>query len=108
MEIIQQPLHSLTGKIISSRVKRFDFFLKQHIVLLLSRIKSIGYSVTMEEYDRRKLGVFNQLNFFQLLTGIFIPITGLFNHKQLPAGAYIIKITDNKTHKSSSQQFIVE
>jgi len=27
--------------------------------------------------------------------------------KQIPAGTYIIKITDSKTHKSSSQQFIV-
>ena len=31
-----------------------------------------------------------------------------FQLKQLPAGAYIIKITDSKTHKSFSQQFIVE
>src|SRR5882724_2900922 len=89
MEIIQQQLHPLTGKIIS-RIKRFDFFLKQHIVLLLSRIKTIGYSATMEEYDLRKLGVFNQLNFFQLLTGIFIPLSCLFNNKQLPAGGWLV------------------
>jgi hypothetical protein len=33
---------------------------------------------------------------------------GSIDLKQLPAGAYVLKITDNKTHKSSSQQFIVE
>src|SRR6188472_2378995 len=90
MEFIQQPLHHLAGKIISARIKRPRFLLKQYFILLLSRVKSIGISETMDEYDKGKLGIFNQLNFFQLLTGILIPITGLFNHKQLPAGAWIV------------------
>jgi signal transduction histidine kinase len=90
MEFIQQPLHHLAGKVISARIKRPRFLLKQYFILLLSRVKSIGISETMDEYDKGKLGIFNQLNFFQLLTGILLPIAGLFNHKQLPAGAWIV------------------
>jgi len=44
----------------------------------MREIKKIGYSETMEEYELRKLGIFNQLNFFQLLSGIVILFTCIF------------------------------
>src|SRR5947208_10274710 len=28
----------------------------------------------MDDYEKRKLGIFNQLNFFQLVTGIVVPL----------------------------------
>ena len=90
MEIIQQGLHQRLIKSLSLRVKQPDFFLKQYFILLLSRVRTIGYSITMEEYDQRKLGIFNQLNFFQLLTGILTTVICIFNNKQLPAGAWFI------------------
>ncbi|MES1217041.1 MAG: HAMP domain-containing sensor histidine kinase [Bacteroidota bacterium] len=90
MEIIQQRLYHLLSKIGSLRIKKLSFFLQQYFVHLLSHVKSLGYNKTMEDYERRKLGIFNQLNFFQLLTGILIPAAGLFNNKQLPAGAWIV------------------
>jgi signal transduction histidine kinase len=44
----------------------------------------------MDEYDKRKLGIFNLLNFFQLLTGIVVPAAGLINQAQLPASAWLV------------------
>ena len=90
MEFIHQNLQHLPEKIVSSRIKRPDVFLKQYFIHLLKRVKSIGHSETMEEYEQRKLGIFNLLNFFQLLTGILIPLTSFFNYKQLPAGALLV------------------
>jgi two-component system, sensor histidine kinase and response regulator len=90
MEILQQQVHYFPDNKRPNRLKRPDFFLKQIFTHFLDRVKSIGFSETMEEYERRKLGIFNQLNFFQLLTGVLIPVVGLFNQKQLPANAWII------------------
>ena len=44
----------------------------------------------MDDYEKRKLGIFNQLNFFQLLTGIIIPIAGLIGNHHLPALAWAV------------------
>jgi two-component system, sensor histidine kinase and response regulator len=60
------------------------------ILRLLEKIKGIGFTENMDDYEKRKLGIFNQLNFFQLLTGIVIPVWGLVRHHQLPAMAWIV------------------
>ena len=44
---------------------------------LFERIKSLGFTATMDDYEKRKLGIFNQLNFFQLLTGVVIPLAAM-------------------------------
>ncbi|HEV3412932.1 MAG TPA: HAMP domain-containing sensor histidine kinase [Puia sp.] len=54
------------------------------------RIKGLGLTVTMDDYEKRKLGIFNQLNFFQLLTGIAIPISGLMRNQHFPVMAWEI------------------
>src|SRR5580658_8306332 len=60
------------------------------ILRLLEKIKGIGFTENMDDYEKRKLGIFNQLNFFQLLTGIVIPSWGLIRHHQLPVMAWIV------------------
>src|ERR1700748_1763046 len=57
---------------------------------LLEKIKRIGFNPSMDDYEIRKLGIFNQLNFFQLLTGIVIPVAGLIRNHQFPAMAWIV------------------
>ena len=54
------------------------------------RIKGLGFTVNMDEYEKRKLGIFNQLNFFQLLTGIVIPVAGLIRNHQFPMLAWVV------------------
>ncbi|HEX9509789.1 MAG TPA: HAMP domain-containing sensor histidine kinase [Puia sp.] len=55
----------------------------------LEKIKMIGFTPVLEDYDKRKLAIFNQLNFFQLLTGIIVPIGSIFHH-QLPALTWLV------------------
>jgi signal transduction histidine kinase len=90
MELSQQQLPHLLGKTKTPRFKKTDIFLKEYFILLLNRVRAIGYSDSIEEYELRKLGIFNQINFFQLLTGILVPITGLLTNKQLPTGAWLV------------------
>jgi two-component system, sensor histidine kinase and response regulator len=60
------------------------------ILRLLEKIRGIGFTENMDDYEKRKLAIFNQLNFFQLFTGIVIPVWGLVRHQQLPAMAWIV------------------
>ena len=53
-------------------------------------VKVIGASGTMDDYEKRKLGIFNQLNFLQLITGICIPVAGLFHNKKFFEWAWLI------------------
>lgn len=92
MEITAEQLHSNRDKTLplSIRFKRKISYLKQQLFFLLHHVRSIGFSNAMEEYDQRKLSIFNHLNFFQLLTGLLIPVLGLITNRELPAGAWIV------------------
>ncbi|HMH20285.1 MAG TPA: HAMP domain-containing sensor histidine kinase [Puia sp.] len=57
---------------------------------LLEIIKTTGFTLTMEDYEKRKLSIFNQLNFFQLVTGIILPLAGLTHNHKLPALAWLV------------------
>ena len=48
------------------------------------RIRTIGDSPHLDDYERRKLAIFNLLNCFGLLNGIIIPFAGLFSDDKLP------------------------
>jgi two-component system sensor histidine kinase/response regulator len=56
----------------------------------LEKIKDIGLTEAMEDYEKRKLRIFNQLNFFQLLTGILVPVLGLVQNHKLPALIWLV------------------
>lgn len=51
-------------------------------------IKSIGIRPEMEEYEKRKMSLFNKLNVYGILTGILIPIVGLLITDHLPPLAW--------------------
>ena len=55
---------------------------------LFLQVKFFGYSTSMDEYEQRKLRIFNQINFFQLLAGLIIPLLGLIIPGNIPAVAW--------------------
>jgi signal transduction histidine kinase len=60
-------------------------------ILFHRKIKSIGYVARMDDYERRKLGIFNFLNVIGFLIGISIPTAGLFiSDIQLPPFAWFV------------------
>src|SRR5450432_2664515 len=56
----------------------------------LEEIKSLGFTRTMDELERGKLSVFNQLNFFQFITGIIVPTICFFGNGKFPMTAFFI------------------
>jgi Signal transduction histidine kinase len=60
-------------------------------LLFPKRIRSIGYLAEMDDYEKRKLGIFNLLNVLGFTIGVFLPIIGIFiAHIQLPAFAWFV------------------
>jgi two-component system sensor histidine kinase/response regulator len=53
-------------------------------------IWNIGYRPSLGSYEKRKLGIFNAMNFLGLLTGIIMPLAGLFNRNHPPVAAWFV------------------
>lgn len=56
----------------------------------LEEIKSLGFTRTMDELEKGKLRVFNQLNLFQFMTGIIVPMLSFFGNNKFPVGTFFI------------------
>ena len=56
----------------------------KNLLYVQDYIKDIGYKPSLGGYEKRKLGIFNFMNFLGLLTGILIPIAGFFNRDHFP------------------------
>ena len=65
---------------------------KHRIARVLDRVWNIGYSITLDDYEKRKLGIFNQLNFFQIITGIVVPIIAFLTSKKFPLHDWYVAI----------------
>jgi len=90
MEYLLQRFHVLQGmyKVLDTNIffkrTRHTFHYYLHL------IKSIGFTASLENYERRKLGIFNLLNFLQLLTGLIVPLVGLSQSANITHGGIII------------------
>lgn len=62
----------------------------RRLVNLWTFVRSIGGTPELDDYEKRKLSVFNQLNFIGIFCGLFIPIAGLFDDQSLPVIATIV------------------
>ena len=91
MELSHQRILRLPGKIALPHIKRLPIWLRKSVVSLFSNVKTLGYTQSLDDYELLKLGIFNQLNFFQILVGLFISLTCVFS-KQFPAWAGIVAI----------------
>ena len=65
---------------LSTIARQFSF---QHLQLLFEKIKTLGVTSKLEDYEQRKLKVFNLLNFFQFIFGIAIPVSAVYSHHRI-------------------------
>jgi two-component system, sensor histidine kinase and response regulator len=73
-------------------LKQADFLKRtqNNLLSILLRVKDIGITANMDEYERSKLGIFNHLNFFQLITGVIVAIVGIFLGGKIPVTGWLI------------------
>jgi two-component system sensor histidine kinase/response regulator len=91
MLISHQRLLRLPDKVTLPRIKRLHISVRKSVLDLFHYVKSLGYTDTLDDYELVKLGIFNQLNFFQLLNGIFLFFTCLFS-PQFPLWTSIVAV----------------
>ncbi len=108
MLISHQRLLRLPGKITLPRVKRLPISVRRSVSDLFHYVKLLGYTDTLDDYELVKLQIFNKINFFQLLTGIIIFFTCLFQRQfplsvsivgMLPAGMSFLALYLNKQYQ---------
>lgn len=54
------------------------------------KVRSLGVTPSLDDYEKRKLAIFNILNCMGLMNGIIIPIAGFFSNDNLPPLAWIV------------------
>lgn len=87
---IQRLHHHLLGKIKSIDVSNIYALLKRKVLDVFYFIQSVGFTVSLDENEKRKLGIFNQLNFFQLITAIIVPVSVISHSHKLSSEAWLI------------------
>src|SRR5215210_327492 len=90
MEILQQKIDLLQGKFRSIDFPKISQYLIQSIFHFLQQVKTIGSVDLMDDYEKRKLGVFNLLNFIQLITGLLSPLMGLLHRDKIPGSLWML------------------
>ncbi len=90
MEILSGKKTYLVEKLRSIELAGYFHTAKQQSLRLFSLVKHLGFTDQLEEYEKRKLGIFNQINFFQLVIGLFIPLMGAFHYDELPLSAWML------------------
>lgn len=90
MDILLEKISSFHQKVRSIEIIGLLQLGKRIYTDFLQRVRDIGAVEQMTYYEKRKLGVFNQLNFFQLLTGLFIPIIGWLHQDGIPFTAWTL------------------
>jgi two-component system sensor histidine kinase/response regulator len=53
-------------------------------------IKSVGITAGMEEYEKRKMSIFNQLNLLGITIGVIVPLIGFLFTDHLPPLAWFV------------------
>ena len=59
----------------------------------LGKVRTIGYSSAMDDYETRKLAVFNQLNALGIVSGIAVSLAGMFDDQDLPLIASFVALS---------------
>src|SRR5436305_13267966 len=89
MEILYEKLEYIQQKLRSIELSETLYNFKERFIQFIKQVKSIGYIDNMDDYEKRKLGIFNQLNFLQLITGVLVPVLGIMHHDQLPFSIWL-------------------
>lgn len=91
MEIIQGKPASLHERLHQVRLKKpVSPPLRQRLIHFFNTIWHLGITGAMDDYEKRKLSIFNQLNFFQLLTGLLVPFVGMLHNDHIPFSAWLL------------------
>jgi hypothetical protein len=77
-------------KTIYSKLNEFLNLVANNLLSVLHKIKRIGATDELSEYEKSRLGIFNYLNFFQLISGFIVPVSGIFYTGEIPVSGWLV------------------
>ncbi|MDP4129507.1 MAG: HAMP domain-containing sensor histidine kinase [Bacteroidota bacterium] len=90
LERLKKKWPRFSQKVRNSNIPSKVGYLSQKSYHFLEEIKSLGFTKTMDELEKGKLSIFNQLNFFQFLTGIIVPLICFFGSVRFPLSSFFM------------------
>ncbi|HYF30086.1 MAG TPA: HAMP domain-containing sensor histidine kinase [Chitinophagaceae bacterium] len=90
MRLAMHNTIGLAKKIGTVNYREIPAYSKRQLWRLDARVRAIGYADSLDDFEKRKLGLFNQLIFLGLITGIIAPIAGIFDDDKLPTISWIV------------------
>src|SRR5689334_3844165 len=90
MEITNEKAAHIHQKLRSIRISDTVHNILLRSLQINQQVVSFGLTRKMDDYEKRKLTIFNQLNFFQLLTGVLVPLLGLLHQDSIPTAAWLV------------------
>ncbi|MGZ8557886.1 MAG: hypothetical protein ACXWWC_06125, partial [Chitinophagaceae bacterium] len=72
------------------KLRGFLKLITKELLLVLHTVKKIGVTVQLSEDEKSRLGIFNYLNLFQLISGIIVPLLGIFYGGKIPLTGWLI------------------
>jgi signal transduction histidine kinase len=88
--LLQRWQQLLQNKLrIPSLAERTRLFGKQ-LLIFFQKVQNLGITDELDDHERSKLSIFNQLNFFQCITGVMVPIAALIRTTALPGEGWVI------------------
>src|SRR5688572_17099754 len=90
MRMAKDGTVDLAKRIGSINYRELPSYSKKQLWELDAKVRSIGSAENMDDFEKRKLGLFNQLIFLGLITGIIAPIAGIFNDHKLPTLSWVV------------------
>lgn len=73
-------------------LKLTEFFklVARNVLSFFHTVKRIGATEDLDDYEKSRLGIFNYLNFFQLISGIIVPVLGLLQPGKIPVTGWLV------------------
>jgi len=90
MEFLLQRLHHLQLRLHSLESIQLIRWPRKNLSIVFSQIQNIGVTNALPDYQKRKLRVFNLINFMQIIAGTLIPVLGFASNPKLGVGGVIV------------------
>ena len=73
-----------------SKLVEFLKLVSKDLLSVLHQVKRIGVTGELNEDEKSRLGIFNYLNLFQLISGVSVPLIGIFYGGGIPLTGWLI------------------
>ena len=87
----------IVAKCFRQFVSKYGKLFLAELLLFIEKTRCLGFTNSMSDYERSKLGIFNQINLFQICTGIIAPFVVILTNNNITVVSSIVLLTPSMT-----------